>query len=539
MKEVYYNGIVYTGEMPICEAFVVEDQKILFAGSNDEAIRLGGEDAKRTDLEGHFVCSGFNDSHMHLLNYGSSLNAALLGEHTGSLKEFQSCLKEFLDSHPVREGGWLMGRGWNQDYFTDADRMPDRYDLDQVSTEVPICAVRACGHCLVVNSRALELLGVTGDTPQPEGGRIDMKDGEPTGRFFDNAMEPVYDAIPEPDKEELKEMIRLACKALNSYGITSSQTDDYCVYRKVPWQLINEAYRELEESGELTVRVYEQSNFTTLKELKEFVEAGNVTGTGTKMFKIGPLKMLGDGALGARTAFLSRPYADDASTCGIPVFSQETMDELVDYAHRNGMQVAIHAIGDACLDRVLHAIEEALKKTPREDHRHGVVHCQLSRKDQLEKMIRMGLHIYAQSIFLDYDIHIVEQRAGKELASTSYCWKTLMDGGLSVSNGSDCPVELPNVMGGIQCAVTRKTLKDGMGPYLPEEAFTVREAIDSFTIRGAEASFEEHFKGKLTPGMAADFTVLEQSPFLVPADQIRTIPVLAAYLGGRLVYSRE
>ena len=174
-----------------------------------------------------------------------------------------------------------------------------------------------------------------------------------------------------------------------------------------------------------------------------------------------------------------------------------------------------------------------------EDRRHGVVHCQLSRKDQLDRMIEMGLHIYAQSIFLDYDIHIVEQRAGKELASTSYSWKTLMDGGLSVSNGSDCPVELPDVMAGIQCAVTRKTLKDGLGPYLPEEAFTVREAIDSFTIRGAEGSFEENFKGKLTPGMAADFTVLEKSPFSVPAEQIRTIPVLAAYLDGRPVYNRK
>lgn len=136
-----------------------------------------------------------------------------------------------------------------------------------------------------------------------------MENGEPDGRFFDNAMEPVYDSIPVPSKEEIKDMIRSACKALNSYGVTSSQSDDYCVYRAVPWQTVNEAYKELEESGELTVRVYEQSNFTDLESLKGFVEAGNVTGIGTDRFKIGPLKMLGDGALGARTAFLSRPYA--------------------------------------------------------------------------------------------------------------------------------------------------------------------------------------------------------------------------------------
>ena len=144
------------------------------------------------------------------------------------------------------------------------------------------------------------------------------------------------------------------------------------------------------------------------------------------IFKIGPLKMLGDGALGARTAFLSRPYADDPSTCGIPVFTQETMDEMIGYANAHGMQAAVHTIGDACLDRVLSAYEKALAENPREDHRHGIVHCQITRADQLEKIAKMHHHVYAQSIFLDYDNHIVEERVGKELASTSYSWKALM-----------------------------------------------------------------------------------------------------------------
>ena len=206
-------------------------------------------------------------------------------------------------------------------------------------------------------------------------------------------MDAVYQIIPVPDKEEIKDMLRIACKALNSYGVTSSQTDDYCVYRSVPWQTVNDAYKELEASGELTVRVYEQSNFTDLSSLKEFVEAGNVTGSGTEMFKIGPLKMLGDGALGARTAFLSRPYADDPSTCGIPVFTQKTMDEMIGYANAHGMQAAVHTIGDACLDRVLSAYEKALAECPRKDHRHGIVHCQITRADQLEKIAKLKLHV--------------------------------------------------------------------------------------------------------------------------------------------------
>lgn len=536
MKSIYFNGAVYTGELPLVQAFAVEGDKFVFAGSNEEAKALAQPGDNLTDLQGQFVCSGFNDSHMHLLNYGSSLLAAQLAYRTESLEDMVKCLAEFEAEHPHKGNAWLLGRGWNQDYFTDVHRMPNRYDLDKASKDVPICAVRACGHCLIVNSKALELLGVTVDTPQPDGGQIGIENGEPDGRFYDNAMNIVYDAIPVPDKEQIKDMIRMGCKALNGYGVTSSQSDDYCVYRAVPWQTVNEAYKELEAAGELTVRVYEQSNFVDLPSLKEFVEAGNVTGTGTNLFKIGPLKMLGDGALGARTAYLSRPYADDPSTCGIPVFSQETLDEMIPYANAHGMQVAVHAIGDACLDRVLHAYEKALSEHPRKDHRHGIVHCQITRADQLEKIAEMNLHVYAQSIFLDYDNHIVEERVGRELASTSYSWKTLMKKGVSVSNGTDCPVELPDALASMQCAVTRTTLHDHVGPYLPDQKFTVEEALNSYTIRSAEASFEENVKGRIAVGMLADFAVLGQNPFEVNPEFIKDIPVRQTYLGGKKVF---
>lgn len=569
MRTIYYNGDVYTGELPLAEAFAVEEDKFIFAGSNQEARKFAGEDSILVDLKGQFVCSGFNDSHMHLLGFGDALQSAQLAEHTESLADLIECLRDFKsqrefewakeirnqedieyqknfreqtnpeDEYLYKKSAWLVGRGWNQDYFMDVNRMPNRFDLDQVSTEIPICAVRACGHCLVVNSKALEVLGVTSDSPQPEGGCIGMENGIPDGRFYDNAMDLVYAAIPKPDRAALKDMIRSACKQLNSYGITSCQTDDYCTFRNVPWQEINEAYKELEKSGELTVRVYEQSNFTNLKSLKQFVETGNKTGAGSEMFKIGPLKILGDGALGARTAYLSHPYADAPSTCGIPVFSQETLDEMIGYANEQEMQVAVHAIGDAFLDRVLSAYEKALKEYPRKDHRHGIVHCQITRPDQLKKIEELQLHIYAQSIFMDYDIHIVEERVGKELASTSYYWKGLMEQGVSVSNGTDCPVELPDALACMQCAVTRTTLREHVDPYLPDQAFTVQEALDSYTTRSAEASFEENCKGRIAPGMLADFAVLEENPFEVDMNAIKDISVRATYLGGKKVFERK
>ena len=531
MKTLYCNGRIYTGE-GFAEAFAVEDGKFLSVGE------ASGSYDRLVDLKGKFVRAAFNDSHMHLLNYGQALQMAQLHKHTDSLGGMLEYVKEFLQEHPLREGQWLKGRGWNQDYFSDVQRMPSRDDLDQISRDIPIQLTRACGHTCVVNSKVLEICGITEETKAPVGGRIGQENGRLDGRFYDNAMNLLTPFVPLPGKEEIKDMIRAACKALNSYGITSSQSDDYCVFRAIPFEVINEAYQELEESGELTVRVYEQSNFTTLPELKRFVQSGNVTGRGSDLFRIGPLKMLGDGSLGARTAHLSRPYADDPSACGFSLFADEHMQEMVSYANKNGMQIAIHAIGDACLDQVLNSLDNALKECPREDHRHGVVHCQISRPDQLQRIADLKLHVYAQSIFLDYDNHIVEARVGKELADSSYSWKTLMKRGVTVSNGSDCPVELPDCLKGIECAVTRTSL-DGTGPYLPEEAFTVREGLDSFTKEAAKASFEEDRKGLIKEGYLADFTVLGEDPFAVDPREIHAIPVLETYLNGKRVFLKK
>ena len=528
MKTMYCNAAVYTGSLPLQEAFVVEDETFLFAGSRAQAEALSPEQV--VDLKGGFVCPGFNDSHMHLLNYGQALSVAPLHRHTDSVAAMVACLQQ---TAPGR-GGWILGRGWNQDFFRDVQRMPNRYDLDRVSTCHPVCAIRACGHGLCLNSKALDLLGIHGPVEIP-GGEVVTENGIPTGMLYDNAMDLVYAAIPAPTKADVKAMLRSACQALNAQGITSCHSDDYCVFQNLDWQVIHEAYRELEEAGQLTVKVWEQANFPSVENLRAYIDKGNITGAGSGRFRIGPLKLLGDGALGARTALLSRPYADAPDTAGLSVFTQAQMDALVDCAHRAGMQVAVHTIGDGCLDMVLDALEKAMTAHPRQDHRHGIVHCQITRPDQLERIARLKLHVYAQSIFLDYDLHIVTQRAGPELAATSYSWKTLMDLGATVSNGSDCPVELPRVLAGIQCAVTRRDLA-GNGPYLPAQAFTLPQALDSFTRWGAYASFEENRKGQIAPGMAADFTVLGENPFRTPPETWQDIPVLATYLDGEAVY---
>ncbi|MDO5135458.1 MAG: amidohydrolase family protein [Eubacteriales bacterium] len=537
-KIIYDHGQIYTGRLPLAEAFVVEGDRFLGAGTAEEMKDLAGGEAERIDLEGRFVCAGFNDSHMHLLNYGYILGKARLTEHTSSLEELLRYLREFEQEEDLQEGEWLSGWGWNQDYFRDERRFPTRWDLDRVSTERPICLTRACGHCCVVNSRALSLLGITADTPDPEGGRFEREKGEPNGIIREQAVEYVISRIPKPSLAQLKMMMKKALGRMNAYGITSCQTDDFETF-PIPYQQVIQAYQELEESGELTVRIYQQAQLKEEKALEAFWEEGWSTGAGTLFYKMGPLKIMGDGSLGSRTAYLSRPYADDEKVQGITLMSRKKLESLITMAHGRGMQIAIHGIGDGMLDWILEGYEKAAKAEGRTDCRHGVVHCQITRPEQLERIARNDLHVYAQTIFLDYDVRIVEDRVGKRLASTSYAFKTLLKKGVHVSNGSDCPVEEPDVMAGIQCAVTRKRL-DGTGdPFGGEEAMTVQEALDSYTSQGAYASFEEKEKGSIQAGMLADFVVLENNPFTAPQGELKGIQVLKTYVGGRCVYQKE
>lgn len=536
MKTIYLNGQVFTGRLPLQEAFAVENGRFLAVGTNSEITPLAKAEDTVVNLEGRFVCPGFNDSHMHLLNYGNSLEQCDLSRCTGSVTQLQDGLRTFLRKQDLPKGTWLRGRGWNQDYFSPATGMPTRFDLDAVSEDHPICIVRCCGHCLVVNSLALELLQLDKRLPQVEGGSFDVdEDGNLTGVFRDSAMSYVYTRLPSPNREDVKRMLRTAVRELNRRGITSCHSDDLCCFENLPWEEVIAAYQELEDAGELTVRVYEQSQFTTPEGLQTFFDRGYNTGAGSAYFRIGPLKMLGDGSLGARTAYLSEGYADAPQERGLPIFTQKEFDDMILLAHKNGMQVAIHAIGDGILDRVLSAYEKAFAACPRKDHRSGVVHVQLTRPEQLEKMAALNLHAYIQTVFLDYDTRIVRDRAGEQLASTSYAFHSMAGLGISVSNGTDCPVEYPDPMRGVQCAVTRQPLDGSLPPYRPEEAMTVEEALSLYTAGSAYASFEETEKGKILPGMLADFVILSANPFAVSPEKLSGIRVLSTYVDGQPV----
>jgi predicted amidohydrolase YtcJ len=246
-------------------------------------------------------------------------------------------VKKFIAEKDIEKGKWVSGRGWNHDYFETEKRFPTRYDLDKVSTEHPIVITRACGHVCVVNSRALEIAGITRETSQVEGGHFDVDDnGEPLGIFREQALDLIYNRIPSPGVEEIKGMIREAAAYANSKGLTSVQTDDLKSVPGNDYKAVIQAYRELDESGELTLRVYEQCLLPDIAGFRRFLAEGFRTGQGDDMFRIGPHKILVDGSLGARTAALCEPYNDDPSTSGILVYTQEELDELVRTAHNSG-----------------------------------------------------------------------------------------------------------------------------------------------------------------------------------------------------------
>ncbi len=540
MAKIYYGGRVFTGALPVQEAFATEGGCFTQVGTDEEVLARQQPGDSLVFLDGQFVCPGFNDSHMHLLNYGSTMEQCDLAAATGSLEELQEALIQFAKTHCAGEAGWILGRGWNQDRFARDKAIPTRQDLDAVSTSRPVCIVRCCGHCLAVNTRALELLGIDETASVPEGGAMDLDpQGKPTGVFRDAAMELIQCSLPLPTREDLTRMIRQACRALNRAGITSCHSDDLCTFDGVSWQEVLAAFQAAKDSGELTVRVTQQSQLQTLEDLQAFLDTGLTTGSGDSLFRIGPLKMLGDGSLGARTAFLSQDYADAPGQKGLALFTQDQFNDMISLANRRGMDAAVHVIGDGILDRVLNAYDQAFRECPREGRRSGLVHVQLTRPDQLERIRDLQLHCYVQTVFLDYDSHIVRQRAGSDLADSSYAFRTLMELGLHVSNGTDCPVEYPDPMRGVQCAVTRQPLDGSLPPYRPEEALSLEQALRLYTREGAWASYEEHFKGAIAPGMAADFVILSGDPFDVPAQALSQIHARRTYLAGRCVFSRD
>ena len=536
MDAIFYNGIIHTMDkaVPKAEAVAVKDGIIIRVGSNEDVLKLRTESTAMYDMDGKTMLPGFCDSHMHLLSYGYSLEKVNL-YNAKSMDDLIKLGQDFLKDHPGLT--WLQGRGWNTDDWEDK-RYPNRYDLDKITTEIPMFYTRSCAHIISVNSKALEVMGVTRDTPQVPGGSIEKDiNGEPLGIFAEAARDLIYNALPKLTVSDIKRLIVKGAKEVLSCGITTVHTDDFEAIAAGEYQKVLDAYHQLEQEGNLPVRIYEQCLLASVPLLKKFLNEGHHTNEGSPMFRIGTLKLLVDGSLGGKTAFLRKPYKNDPSTKGIATFTQEELDKLVSMAQASGLMISPHNIGDGAMEMDLNAIENAQIQYPRADMRHALIHCQITDLDLLKRCRDLNVVMHVQPAFIDSDMHIVKDYVGEELEKSSYAWKTMMDMGLPVAFGSDAPVISFNVMEGIYCAVTRKDLKGfPESGWLPDQKMSVYDAVYAYTMGGAYASYDEGKKGSIRNGKYADFAVLDKDVFSVPEEEIKDIKVCMTVLDGKVVY---
>lgn len=509
----------------------MKDKKIVLLDDKD-----GSEDiqAKKVlDLQGKLVLPGFHDTHIHVLEYAEQKNAVdLIG--TTSVSEIISRSKEHLEREGLYQG-WLIGNGWNQNKFTDGNDFIYKKDLDEISTDFPIILVRTCVHLAVVNSKALQLI-----LESEQSSNIRHYIDEENGILKENAVTLYRKILEKHNVESIKKMILSAHEDLIKEGITSVHSAD--LFFAVPeedWSKLMLAYEELDKEKKLKVRTYEQCMFLQYENFANFLERGYQTGQGNEYFKIGPLKIVTDGSLGARTAYMSEDYADKAGERGILILDEQKLRRFMEKAKQHKMQLAVHTIGDGSAELVVRLLNEYNKEDLSNPMRDGIVHAQITTKEILDEMKRGNITAYVQPVFVDTDMDIAEERVGYEKASTSYAWKSMIDRGLLISGGSDAPVVRFDVLENIYFAVTRKNMAGSPEHgWFPQEKLSVQEAVELFTINGAYHSHEEQLKGSLEIGKLADAVVLNENIYEIEEDHIKDVSVDYTIFDGEIIFER-
>ena len=504
MDTIFFNGCIRTldNSEKVAEAVGIENGRIVFVGTDKEAEAFSCK--KRIDLKGRLMLPGFVDTHMHMLHYAFVERSVKLFDCT-SVEEMLAAAKKRLEESKGQKLTWLYCRGWNEEHF-DKPRYPHKDELDALSTEIPIIMVRVCGHVAVCNSCGLELLKKIPEFPEIAK-EVDLD----TGLLKENAVQFYSSVLEAPSQEEVEGYIRYSAKKLNECGFTGVQSDDLASLPGKNWRRIMASYKALDARGELSIRHYEQCLFERAEDAKAFIEEGYRTGQRGDHFTVGPMKLIQDGSLGARTAAMNEPYEDSPGNTGIITFSQEELDDLFAFFDQHQMQAAVHCIGDRAMDMV---IEAAAKSPYRKDNKKGR--------------------------FIDLDMNTVEPAIGAHRMDKVYAWKSMLDMGIHTSGGSDAPVVSFDAMENIYFAVTRKNISgQPQEGWIPSEKMSVDEAVKLFTKNAAYASYTEGENGTIEVEKNADFVVLEKDIYKIDPDEIKTTKVDMTVLGGEIVYERK
>lgn len=537
MDKVLYGGKIYIDRGDFQEALYIKDGYIEDLGSSEEIMNKYPQ-APRIDCQGKTLIPGLNDSHMHFMLVGEARNQVDI-EGATSIEDLIDRCKKFIEENPQRVEKGLHSIGWNQDLFADKGRLPDRHDLDKISTQIPIVLERVCGHIVSSNTKVIELLKEKHPSLNfPDGEVLLGEDGYPNGIYTANACNFAKDIIPDFTMEEREKIIIETMDYAVSKGLTSVQSNDVgTTFMDGPgaFALFKKIYRE----GKGLLRYRHQVCFNNMEDFREYLEEGEFAKGDypqDSWLQLGPLKLFKDGSLGARTALVREAYKDDPGNFGREWIKKEEMEAYCQLAADHNMQVVTHVIGDRAIEETIEAYKKAFVGG-KNSLRHSLVHCQITDRALLEKIAREDIGVMAQPIFLDYDMKVVENRVGEALSSTSYAFKTLKDLGAHVAYGTDAPVESLNPFPNIYMAVTRKD-KEGNPPqgFYSQEGVDVYEAIDAYTVESAYLEFMEDKKGRLKKGYYADMVLLDRDIFTIDPMEIKDIRPLMTLVGGEVVY---
>ena len=533
------NGKIYVERDVFAQAVLMENGRVTAVGSNEDIDALAG-DVRVIDCGGRTVIPGLNDSHLHLIQIGTRLSRAEIAG-SSSIDDMVQRVKDFMAAHPQACARGLAATGWNQDLFRDEKRMPNRYDLDRISTDIPIVLRRVCGHVATANSRALELLGMSQKPGRAEGGTIEVDEhGVPNGIFTEAAAGLPDSVLPQADLKDARRDFLTGAQYALSHGITSVQSND-AGNSSYPRDAVIDMISTLYQENGCPLRYRFQISFDSPEDLQGFIDAGGYArslGADPDMLAFGPVKLFKDGSLGGRTGTMRQGYLDDPGNFGVETTTDGDMDAFCRIADQNGLQVVTHVIGDKAIGDVTGNYERVLRDG-QNPLRHALVHCQITDRPMLERIVRDHIPVMYQPIFLDYDMHAVISRCGEALSSTSYAFKTVEALGGWVSYGTDSPVEDCNPFPNIYSAVTRKD-KNGWpeGGFFPEECVDVARAVDAYTLGSAYNEFRERDKGRIKPGFLADMVVLDTDIFTCDPMEIRNILPVMTIVGGRIAWEK-
>ncbi len=525
------NARVYTVDAvhPRAQALGVYGDRIGFVGSNRDALSLRGPSTRVLDVGGRTVVPGIVDAHGHLLELGLSLRQVDL---VGTRSYAEVVARTAARAKDTPAGQWILGHGWDQNHWADT-RFPTHEELSRAVPNNPVVLRRIDGHALLANAAAMRAAGITAATRDPAGGRIErFANGEPTGVFVDNAMSLVDRIVPSPSREQLREATLAAVREANRFGLVGVHDPGE------PREVID-LLEEIAKAHQLDLRVYVMVGDDSVA-LDHYFARGPQSGLYDGHLWIRAVKLYADGALGSRGAALLEPYNDDPKNSGLLVSTPQHLRAVAERALRAGFQVNTHAIGDRANRIVLDAYEGALTAVPTADHRFRIEHAQVLNHDDIPRFAQLGVIPSMQAVHQTSDMNWVPARIGYGRSIGAYAWRSLLNTGVVIPNGSDFPVESVNPLFSFHSAVTRQDANDWPpGGWFPAERMTREEALASMTAWPAYAAFQEGVMGTLSPGKYADFVILDRDIMTVPPEDILGTSVVATYIGGRAVYERR